>query len=121
MKKTALTFAALASAAASFAAAENMPQTGGEQGAFPGLQEVQYQGVKLSAKSDDRTKFVYVADSVNAAPAAAEPVAAPADPMAEPAAEPAPAAAPAGTPDPAATPDGSAPAAPLPQDPVTQP
>lgn len=117
MKKTALTFAALASAAASFAAAENMPQTGGEQGAFPGLQEVQYQGVKLSAKSDDRTKFVYVADSVNTVPAAAEPVAAPADPMAEPA----PAAAPAGTPDPAATPDGSAPAAPLPQDPVTQP
>lgn len=107
MKKTALTFAALAAAAASFASAENMPQTGGEQGAFPGLQEVQYQGVKLSAKKDDRTKFVYVADSVTPAPAAA-PAPAPVDPMAAPAGEPAPAAAPA---------EGT-PVAPLPQDPA---
>ncbi len=107
MKKTALTFAALAAAAASFASAENMPQTGGEQGAFPGLQEVQYQGVKLSAKKDDRTKFVYVADSVTPAPAAA-PAPAPVDPMAAPAGEPAPAAAPA---------EGT-PVEPLPQDPA---
>ncbi|WP_373746508.1 hypothetical protein [Neisseria dentiae] len=109
MKKTALTFAALAAAAASFASAENMPQTGGEQGAFPGLQEVQYQGVKLSAKKDDRTKFVYVADSVTPAPAApAAPAPAPVDPMAAPAGEPTPAAAPA---------EGT-PVEPLPQDPA---
>lgn len=109
MKKTALTFAALAAAAASFASAENMPQTGGEQGAFPGLQEVQYQGVKLSAKKDDRTKFVYVADSVTPAPAApAAPAPAPVDPMAAPAGAPAPAPAPA---------EGT-PVAPLPQDPT---
>ncbi|MBF0804847.1 MULTISPECIES: hypothetical protein [unclassified Neisseria] len=79
MKKTTLTFAALAAAAASFASAENI----GSQGAFPGLQEVQYQGVKLSAKEDDRVKFIYVADSVTAAPPAADnPMAAPATPAA---------------------------------------
>lgn len=112
MKKTALTFATLAAAAASFASAENMPQTGGEQGMFPGLQEVQYQGVKLSAKKDDRTKFVYVADSVTPAPAApAVPAPAPVDPMAAPAGEPAPAAAPA---------EGT-PVVPLPQDPAVKP
>lgn len=112
MKKTALTFAALAASAASFASAENMPQTGDGQGIFPGLQEVQYQGVKLSAKKDDCTKFIYVADSVSPAPAA-EPAPAPVDPMAAPAAEPAPA--------PAAAPAEGTPVTPLPQDPAVQP
>lgn len=79
MKKSTLTFAALAAAAASFASAENMPQTGGEQGMFPGLQEVQYQGVKPASKNDDRVKFIYVAENVNAVPAAPEPA-----PAAEP-------------------------------------
>ncbi|MCQ9327389.1 hypothetical protein [Neisseria dentiae] len=63
MKKTMLAFAAVIAAAASVAGAEGTPYTGldhsNDSGEIIGLKEVQYQGVKLAAKEDDRVKFVY--------------------------------------------------------------
>lgn len=105
MKKTVLAFAALT--AASFACAETMPQPAEGQGMFPGLQEVQYQGVRPASKNDDRVKFVYAAENVSAAPAPAEPAPAPETPA-------------AGLP---GTPADSAPAPvdPLPQGPAANP
>ncbi|QEY26269.1 hypothetical protein [Neisseria zalophi] len=62
MKKTVLTFAALATLAASFASAKgaHMPKYdhANDSGPIPGLQEVHYEGMRRAAKNDDRVKFI---------------------------------------------------------------